>query len=169
MVSGGAAGTSLGCSGEATDARGVCLAAAVPSIEANNRSRRFDGFVEMPSVTSQLSMLALHKVGARLDMRTCNDCGLPHILSERTQHHQDSAAAEAMHTCRSTSSVAAVGTSGHSVHLPRSVAAVSASLAASIRAVCSTSVTVCIADRRLVCSYTRVGRGRDHDHPRLVS
>ena len=39
------------------------------------------GFVEMPSVTSQLSMLALHKVGAMLDMRASNDCGLPHISS----------------------------------------------------------------------------------------
>ena len=35
----------------------------------------------MSSVTSQLSMLALHEVGARLDMRTSNDCGFPHISS----------------------------------------------------------------------------------------
>ena len=32
----GAAGTSIGCAAEATDARGVCLSAAVPSIEASN-------------------------------------------------------------------------------------------------------------------------------------
>ena len=87
-----------------------------------------------------------------------------HFLFGRAQHHHGSAA------CRSTSSVAAVGTAGHGVRLPRSVAAMSASLAASIIAICSsTSVMVCIADRRLVCSYTRVGRGRDHDHPRLLS
>ena len=75
--SGGAAGTSLGCSGEATDARGGYLTEAVPSIGANNGGASFV-FVDMPSVMSQLSMLALHKVGARLDMRACNDCGLPH-------------------------------------------------------------------------------------------
>ncbi len=78
--SGGAAGTSLGCSGEATDARGGYLTAAVPSIGANNGGASFV-FVDMPSVMSQLSMLALHKVGARLDMQACNECGFPHISS----------------------------------------------------------------------------------------
>ena len=54
------------------------------------------------------------------------------------------------------------------MHLPRSVAAMSVLLAASIGAICSsTSVTVFIEDWILVCSYTRVGRGRDNDHPRL--
>ena len=106
-------------------------------------------------------MLALHKVGTRLDMRACNYCGLP-------QHHQDSAAAESMHTCRSKSSVAVVGTSDHRMHLRHSAAGMSALLAASIGAICSSSVTVCISDR-LVCSYTRVGRGRDHDHPHMPS
>ena len=92
-----------------------------------------------------------------------------HIFSGPAQDNQDSAAAEAMHTCRSTSSVAGVGISGHSEHLPRSVAAMSASLAVSIRAICSsTSVTVCISDRRLVCSNTGVGRVMDHYYPRLL-
>ena len=51
------------------------------SIDRIEQRRRFVCFVEMPSVTSQLSMLALHKVGARLDMRASNNCGLPHIYS----------------------------------------------------------------------------------------
>ena len=51
------------------------------SIGRSEHRRRFVFFVEMPSVTSQLSMLALHKVGTRLDMRACNDCGPPHISS----------------------------------------------------------------------------------------
>ena len=37
----GAVDTSLGCSGEATDALGVCLTTAVPSIEANNGGASF--------------------------------------------------------------------------------------------------------------------------------
>ena len=95
-------------------------------IDRSEQRRRFVSFVDMPSVASKLSMLALHKVGAKLDMRAGNDSGLPHISSGRAQHHQDSASAEAMHSC-STSSAAAIGTPGHSVHLPRSVAAMSAS------------------------------------------
>ena len=51
------------------------------SIDRSEQRRHFIRFVEMPSVTSQLSMLALHNVGARLDMRASNDCGLPHISS----------------------------------------------------------------------------------------
>ena len=51
------------------------------SIDRSEQRRRFVGFVEMPSVTSQLSMLALHTVGARLDMRASNNCGFPHISS----------------------------------------------------------------------------------------
>ena len=98
------------------------------SIDRSEQRRCFICFVEMPSVTPQLSMLALHKVGARLDMWASNGCGLPHISSRRGQHHQDSSA---------------VGTSGHSAHLPRWVAAMSVSLAASIGAICaSTSVII---------------------------
>ena len=75
-----------------------------------------------------------------------------------------------MHTCRNAYSVAAVGTLVHSMHLPHSVAATYASLAALIGAIClSTSVTVCIPDRILVCSHTRVWRGRDHGHVRQPS
>ena len=106
----------------------------------------------MPSVTSQLSMLALHEGGAGLDMRACNDCGLPYISSLNAHNNTR---IQLLQRHISISSVAAVGTLDHRVHLPHSVAAMSASLAASIGAICpSTSVTVCIADRRLVCSYT---------------
>ena len=51
------------------------------SIGRSEQRRRFVCFVEMPSVTSQLSMLALHKVGARVDKRAPNDCWFAHLSS----------------------------------------------------------------------------------------
>ena len=103
------------------------------SSDRSEQRRRFVSFVDMPSVTSQLSMLALHEVGARLDMRACIDCGLPHI-SSLDAHNTTRIQLLQRHI--SISSVAAVGTSDHRVHLPHSVAAMSASLVASIGAIC---------------------------------
>ena len=56
------------------------------SIDRSEQRRRFVCFIDMPSVTSQLYMLPLHKVGARLDMRASNDCGLPHVSSLDAQN-----------------------------------------------------------------------------------
>ena len=56
------------------------------------------------------------------------------------------------------------------MHLPPSVAARSASLAALIVAACSSAFgKVCTGDRKLAYSCTRVGRDRDHDRPRPLS
>ena len=102
-------------------------------------------------------------------MRASTECGLPHISS------LDAHNISRIHLLQRRCTLlyifcAAAGTSGHRVHLTPSVVAMSALLAALIGAICSsTSATVCIEYRRPACSYTRVGRGRDHDHHRLPS
>ena len=76
------------------------------------------------------------------------------FLSGRA-HRLYAATSEGMPICHSASSVAAVGTLGHPMHLPHSVTAIDVLLAALIGAICSsTSATACIEDRRRVFMYS---------------
>ena len=140
------------------------------SIDRSEQRRCFVGFVELPSVTSQLSMLALHKVGAMLDMRASNDCQFSQISSLdvhnitaiqllqrrcnlvwyifcRCCRHRRSRCVSTMFGCSNVCFARSFDRSNLLINI------------------CDGD----IADLRLVCSYTRVGRGRDHDHHRLLS